>query len=54
MLARGVGGPFDFCDKVSQGVGGIFLDCDVTFLLNYSIFSKIDAFLLKVETFLFK
>ena len=28
-------GPFDFCDKLWQGVGGLFLECDVTFCVTH-------------------
>ena len=29
-----MGGTFDFYDKVGQGIGGLFVECDVTFLSN--------------------
>ena len=30
-------GSFDFCDKVRQGVGGLFLECDVKFSKFFNI-----------------
>ena len=36
--ARGMGWGFlDFCDKVGQGVGGLSLQCDVTFFKQLNI-----------------
>ena len=43
-------GSFDFCDKVRQGEGGLFLERDVTFL-NNSIFSTFCLKMAKSDPF---